>query len=119
MLNSQICYLNSSGLRFCNLAYAFDFCVTGILPLLPSLHTGDTVGLCPGLFQGRDPEADQGRIPHHPFLFDGCWYLLWLCELLLLSYYIEFSDYVLNKLFCYRYLGAHHEMQKIRETICM
>ncbi|MCH88127.1 pre-mRNA-splicing factor CWC22-like, partial [Trifolium medium] len=34
------------------------------LPLHRPLHTGDTVGLCPGLYQGPYPEAVRGRIPH-------------------------------------------------------
>ncbi|KAK2382494.1 RNA-binding (RRM/RBD/RNP motifs) family protein [Trifolium repens] len=31
------------------------------LPLHRPLHTGDTVGLCPGLYQGPYPEAVRGR----------------------------------------------------------
>jgi len=55
MFKFAIEILNSSSVRFCNVAYAFDFRFTGILPLPRPrlLHTGDTVGLFPGLFQGR------------------------------------------------------------------
>lgn len=47
--------LNPSIFRFCNVAYAVDFRFTGIPPLPRPrlLHTGDTVGLFPDLFQGR------------------------------------------------------------------
>jgi uncharacterized protein Usg len=40
--------------------------------------------------------------------------------ILIICFHIKLSDYALMvKLFCFGDLGAHPEMQKIRETICM